>query len=109
MSDAGSMPFGPKARYRRFNLTLGLRTKPAPEQRANELDVNHFVERRELDALPQDFDTIIALRRQDGAELLEQLLPQLIKAVALACEPVVEQRRPVDPEPLEKVAAKQCS
>ena len=99
--------FGPKARYRRIDLALGFRIKPTAEQRANEFDVNRFVERRDFDALPQDFDAIIALRRQDGAEPFEKLLPQLTKAVPLAREPVFERRSPVDREALEKVAAEQ--
>src|SRR5262245_17791099 len=81
----------------------------AAKQRADELDVSCFVERRDFDALPQDFDKIVALRRQDGAEPREPLLLQLTKAVPLAREPVVEQRSPVDGESLEKVATEQCS
>ena len=46
-------------------LVLGLSIKPTAKQRANELDVNHFVERRDFDALPLYFNAIIALWRQD--------------------------------------------
>ena len=92
-----------------MDLVLGLGIKGAAQQRVNELDVSYFIERRNFDALPQYFDTIIALRRQDDAEFPEQLLLQLSKAMPLACEPVVEQGRPVKGEAFEKVATKQCS
>ena len=58
--------FALKARYRCIDLALGLSIKPTAKQRANEFDVNRFVERRDFDALPQYFDAIIALRRQDA-------------------------------------------
>jgi hypothetical protein len=88
---------------------LGFGMKSAAKQRANELNVSCFVERVNFDALPQHFKTIVTIRRQDAAQPLEQLLPQLIEAVTLACEPVVEQGGPVDGEALEKVATEQCS
>ena len=88
--------FSLKAPHRRIYLTFGVRIKPAAEERANELDMNRFIERRNVDALAQDFDAIIALRRQDGAEPFEKLLPQLSKAMPLAREPVFERGRPFD-------------
>jgi hypothetical protein len=63
--------FGLKARYRCIDLVFGLGIQPAAQQRANELNVNRFVERRDLEALPQYFNAIIAFRRQDGAESFE--------------------------------------
>jgi hypothetical protein len=50
---------------------LGLGIKCTAKQSANELDVSWFVERRNFNTFPQYFHTIIALRRQDGAESLE--------------------------------------
>src|SRR5262249_10941954 len=82
--------FGAKARERCIDLALGLRIKTAAEQRANEFEVHRLVERRHVDALAQDVDAIIALRRQDGAEPFEKLLAQLTEAVPLAGEPVFE-------------------
>jgi hypothetical protein len=63
--------FALKERYRCIDLVFGLDIKRAAKQRANELNVSCFVERRNFDALPQYFNTIIALRRQDEAESLE--------------------------------------
>jgi hypothetical protein len=100
---------GLKARQRYINLALGLSIKGAAKQGANELNVSCFVERRNFDALAEHFKATIALRWQDGAQSLEQLLPQLIEAMPLATQPVVEQRNPVDGEALEKVATEQCS
>ena len=88
--------FGLKASHRRIYLTFGLRIKPAAEERTNKLDMNRFIERRNVDALPQDFDAIITLRRQDGAEPFEKLLSQLSKAVPLPRKPVFERGRPFD-------------
>lgn len=69
--------------------------------------MNRFVERRDFDAFSQDFDTIIALRRQDGAKPFEKLLAQLTEAVPLAGEPVFERWSPIDRKALEKVAPEQ--
>jgi hypothetical protein len=99
--------FGLKACDRCIDLALGLRIKTAAEQGANEFEVNRLVERRDVNAFPQDFDAIIALRRQDGTEPLEKLQAQLTEAVPLAGEPVFERRSPVDRKALEKVAPEQ--
>jgi len=70
LSDVGNA-FALRARYRCIDPVLGLGIKRAAKQRANELNVSRFVERRNFDALPQYFNTIIVLRRQDEAESLE--------------------------------------
>ena len=83
--------------------------KPALEERANELGVGGFVERLSFNTFPQDFKTILALRRQDVAQSLEQPLLQLTKAVPLTCKPVIERERPVERETFEKLATEQRS
>ncbi|MGV7213056.1 hypothetical protein SO180_07060 [Bradyrhizobium sp. UFLA05-112] len=93
--------------HRCVDLVLGLGIKPAAKQRANELDVNRFVERRNFDALTQQCDAVIVLRRQDEDEPFEELLAPLTETVPLACEPILERRGPFDRETFEKVAAKQ--
>jgi hypothetical protein len=59
--------FALKERYGCIDLVLGLGIKRAEQQRANELDVSHFIEGCNVDALTQHFNAIIALRRQDRA------------------------------------------
>jgi hypothetical protein len=76
--------FALKERYGCSDLVRGLGIKRAEQQPPNELDVSRFIEGCNVDALTQHFKAIIALRRQDGAQSLEQQLPPLPKTVPLA-------------------------
>ena len=79
------------------------------EQLANELQVSRFVEWSNLEDLPQDFDAFTALGRQERAQSLQDLLLQLSEALSLAGDPVVEERRPVEKQAFEKLAAERRS